>query len=246
MADFTSSQLSALARLAYGNPASRPAMRRYLQTPRLPTSSYRRFPVRKYAKRYITHGYPSSRGVQGELKSVDTTLSTASTRPDTTGDVILLNGIARGDDINERVGRRVTIRSLEAHLYDTVTKDTGVDQVHRVLIVYDMQSNGTAPVVTDVLVSASTTSLKNLDNRNRFRILYDQAWTLNASGESDSQKHITKYMRVNLPVQFNSGDAGTIADIQTGSIYFICLGSEVRGNTAGSINGRVRVRYSDN
>jgi len=213
----------------------------------------RRAPARKtyvrrttYSRRIpqIPRGYP--RGItRTELKSCDTTLSTASNRCDTTGDVTLISGIARGDDINERTGRKVTLKSIELHLYAKVTAGTGVDQTQRFLVVYDKQANATALTITDVLVSASTMALQNLDNRNRFRILYDQVFHLNATAESDSAKTLVLKKAINLPMTFNSGDAGTIADITTGSVYFLCMGSEARGNTAGDMQGRVRIRYAD-
>lgn len=211
----------------------------------------RRAPARRYVRRttvrripQIPRGYP--RGItRAELKSCDTTLSQASNRCDTTGDVTLVSGIARGDDINERTGRKVLLKSIELHLYAKVTAGTGVDQTQRFMVVYDRQTNATALTITDVLVSVSTMALQNLDNRNRFRILYDQVFHLNATAESDSAKTLVMRKALNLPMTFNSGDAGTVADITTGSVYFLCMGSEARGNTAGDMQGRVRLRYSD-
>lgn len=185
--------------------------------------------------------YPAS----AELKYVDTTLSSGTTRCDTTGDLILLNGTIHGDDVLDRVGRKFTMRSLECHLWAKVTASTGVDQVQRVMVVLDKQANGAAPIITDVLVSAAPNAMKNLNNAARFTILHDEFYHLNASAEADSQKAWKFYQRFIIPVQFNSGNAGTVADINSGSLYFICLGSEVRGNTAGDINGRVRVRFTD-
>jgi len=180
-----------------------------------------------------------------EYKYMDTTLSPGSTRCDTTGDVILVNGCARGDDVGDRIGRKIVMKSLEMRLYAYVTAGTGVDQTNRVMVVYDKQPNGAAPAITDVLVSISTTALKNANNDHRFNVLYDQTYYLNGSGESDSAKIWKNYRRLNFPVQFNSGDAGTIADIQTGSLYFLVMGSEARGVTASQINGRVRVKFVD-
>ena len=53
------------------------------------------------------------------------------------------------------------------------------------------------------------------------------------------------YRRLNHPVTFNAGDAGTVADITTGSLYFLVVGSEAAGATAGTVSGRVRVRFDD-
>jgi len=74
----------------------------------------------------------------------------------------------------------------------------------------------------------------------------DKKFQLNASGESGSERMFKFYRRLAHPVTFNSGDAGTVADITTGSLYLIYIGSIAAGATAGSIVGHCRIRYSDN
>lgn len=200
-----------------------------------------RTPTKRVQKVHrVVRGYPY--GTRAELKAVDTTISQVA---DTTGAVTLLNGIARGDDINQRVGRRVRLASLQASIVNYVTPTTGIDQTHRCLIVYDKQSNGVAPAITDVLVSASTVAMPNLDNRQRFVILYDKLMHLNASAEPGSMVAFKISKRLPYGVQFNSGDAGTVADIQTGGLFFITIGSVAAGGTAGTFSGRIRVRYTD-
>lgn len=216
--------------------------KRYTTTRRVVRrSTTRRAPVRRYAKQ-IPRGYPTASGVQGELKAVDTSLASAV---DTTGAIALLNGIARGDDIGNRVGRQVTCKYLEARIAMGVTSGTGEDQYQRILIVQDRQPNGTALAITDVLVATNVYSQSNLDNRLRFRILYDKWFPLNASAEAGSAKSWEFKVPLNFVTQFNNGDAGTIADIQTNSLYAIVIGSKVAGVTAGSVAGRIRVRFTD-
>lgn len=178
----------------------------------------------------------------GELKSVDTTVNAAA---DMTTAVQLLNGIPRGDEISQRNGRQVTLKSIEMRLKSRSTAGTGVDQQHRVLIVYDRQTNAAAAAVTDVLASANVLYPRNLENRRRFRILFDRIIQLNASGEPNSEKIIKWYRRLNHPVTFNAGNMGTVADITTGSLYIMVIGTEAAGATAGTVSGRVRVRYDD-
>ena len=178
----------------------------------------------------------------GELKSVDSTVNISA---DTTGGVQLLNGIARGDEISERNGRQVTLKSIEMRLRSRTTAGTGVDQQHRVIVVYDRQTNAAAAGFADVLSSANVLYPRNLENRRRFRILFDRIIQLNATGEPNSEKIIKWYRRLNHPVTFNAGDAGTVADITTGSLYCMVLGTEAPGATAGTVSGRVRVRFED-
>lgn len=224
----------------YNYLAMRPALRRSLGFVKV-GSSYVRKPVAR-RRRAVVRGYP--RGTRGELKSIDTTVSQVA---DSTGAVTLLNGVARGDDISDRIGRQITLKSAEIRVINQVTSGTGIDQSQRFLIVLDRQVNAVAPAITDVLVSTATTSLTNLDNRNRFVILADRVIQLNSSGESGSSKITTMRLSLkNTKVQFNSGDAATVADITTNGLFLISVGSVAAGATAGTMIGRIRVRYTDN
>lgn len=189
---------------------------------------------REYSQIYVN---------KGEFKAVDASSNAAA---DTTGTLVLLNGMARGDDINTRVGREVTMKSIELHWRAYVTAGTGTDQVHRLLIVYDRQANAAALTGAQVLTTFDTISLKNLENRKRFKIMYDQTIYLNATGEPGAGNVGKWYRRLRHPVTFNSGNAGTVADITTGSLYALVVGSEAAGATAGNILLKTRIRYLDN
>lgn len=178
----------------------------------------------------------------GEFKSVDTAVVGAV---DSTGSVTLINGIARGDDINERDGREVTMKSIQCTVQLYVTDTTGLDQSQRILVVYDKQTNAAAPAVTDILTAATVFSPRNLENRKRFTVLMDRCYTLNASAESGSSRLFKWYRRLRHPITFNSGNAGTVADIVTGGLYVVLIGNRAAGATAGAIDSYFRVRYLD-
>jgi len=180
---------------------------------------------------------------QGEFKCVDVLCGGAV---DTTTAVDLVNGIARGDELDQRIGRELTMRSVQIDMVTKATAGTGIAQQHRILLVYDRQTNATALTAVQVLTGATVYSPRNLENRRRFKILMDKKFQLNASGESGSERMFKFYRRLAHPVTFNSGDAGTVADITTGSLYLIYIGSIAAGATAGSIVGHCRIRYSDN
>lgn len=179
----------------------------------------------------------------GEFKSVDVTDVADAV---IASSVTLLNGIARGDEINQRIGREITMRSIQFQYTARVTPTTGVDQEQRVLLVYDRQTNASALTAAQVLNAVNTLSPRNLENRKRFKILYDRTFTLNASGEAGSFVTRRFYRRLRHPVTFNSGAAGTVADIVTGSVYLVAIGSQVAGPTAGFVSFSSRIRYSDN
>lgn len=177
-----------------------------------------------------------------EVKAVDSSVNLAA---NSTGAILLLNGIVPGTALDERVGRQVLMTKLKLDLRMSVTAATGVDQVHRFLVVLDKQTNGAALAVTDVLNTVNPYSQVNLSNQARFTILLDRVQYLNASGEAGSGAVFRGSIGVHEVVQYNSGVAGTVADISTNSLYLISVGQEAAGATAGLLYGTARLRYKD-
>ena len=137
------------------------------------------------------------------------------------------------------------MKHMELRVQNSVTSGTGVDQHHRFLLVLDSQTNGAAPAITDVLTSVSTLAYPNLNNRSRFRILLDKTVVLNASAEPFSHTFEKHFLPLNIAVTYNAGNTGTVADIATNSLYFIALGTQAAGATAGACTVASRVRFSD-
>lgn len=181
-----------------------------------------------------------------EFKSIDTDLSTVINNA---GAIALLNGCSRGDEISQRNGRETTMKSIwfRANLF--ATSATGLGQIARLLLVYDRQPNAAALTVADVLTAATIYAPRNLDNRKRFKIFMDQTFVLpsriTATVSGTEQVVANFYRKLRHPVVYNSGDAGTVADITTGSLYLVVVGSGAPGATAGGLLGSCRVRFTD-
>ena len=193
------------------------------------------------------------RGLQlgpGELKARDTA-SGAFAGADWNGVAVLLNGIARGDDIDERVGRQILIRSYELSvIWHQAAPGAHPSRVARLVVVYDKQTNAAALTPAQVLTAVGTinaaTSPKNLENRDRFTILRDIRTPMAAAETTDYEpppKALKVYQSITLPVTFNAGDAGTVADITTGSLYAIFISDQ--GAVLPSFSYTCRVRYED-
>ena len=109
-----------------------------------------------------------------EDKKFDVSSNAALT---TTPTVVNLSNIAQGNDYVNRSGDSILAQRIEFKgLLLGNTNSTG--HAARVLIVVDHDQRGTDPVVTDVLASATITSLSNPLAGNRFTILYDHVVTL--------------------------------------------------------------------
>lgn len=199
-----------------------------------------------------------------ELKVKD--IDAAVYQVNTTGSITLLNGLTKGDDIGNREGRKVTVKSI--FIRGMVYPEQGttaivaggaetLNQLLRMIIFVDYQPvTATAVTLTDVLKEASSYSQLNINNRTRFRVLHDETFTVpnsfkaftaatGAVGNIGGAHEVKVYKKVDIPVTFNSGDAGTFADIQNGAIYMLWVGSAAAGTTDCNATLSTRVRFTD-
>jgi len=97
-------------------------------------------------------------------------------------------------------------------------------------------------------VPAVPYALRNISNKARFWVLYDSG-LISIVGSSttpteSSGKVLEMYKRINIPVQYNAGTAGTVGDIQTNALYWVSIGSGA-GTGASVTVGNCRIRYDD-
>jgi len=182
------------------------------------------------------YGVYNRRG-RDELKFND--VNVQSTAVTNTGTVTLLNGIAQGTDYNQRIGRKVTLKSILFKVsmgMATGASSSSLGAANRFLVVYDAQANATAPAVTDILATANFMSPMNLNNRDRFKVLFEIVHCTGAYTKTTSlisagdfyDTHESRYRKINLEEQF-SGTGNTIGSIATGSIYVLQISDEGNG-----------------
>lgn len=143
----------------------------------------------------------------------------------------------------------------------------------RMLLVYDKQPNAANPTWADVITStdnagavlSTSRDFKNMSNSSRFRILRDwrsaaiQTTVALGAGGAQSAYQVWPWhdkkggIRViedfvnltGMGTSFNLGTAGTIADITTGSLLLMALGSVAAANAEFSANVFSRLRFYD-
>lgn len=195
-------------------------------------------------------GYNPRRFAMGEWKYKDID---ANVDFNTTATMTLLNGLAPGTSASQRVGMKIAVRSIELHMHATSTTGTGDEQVARLSIVLDRQPNGAAPsAITDIITASSVSAMRNLANRKRFKLLWDKRYPFgstitNASTGTPTTRVMKLYMKFRRPiiVDYNSGVAGTVADISTNSLYLLTLGTVAPGNGDVTATFYARIRYTD-
>lgn len=215
-------------------------------------------PASRVGKRARTSGVPPAQlhaalsrlggrlpASMGELKNIDTTIGFPAFGV-ATGTLTLLNGCAQGTTATTRLGRRITMKSLYVRGFIQMAPTSTGNACFRILIVYDKQANATAPAATDILVADAFANLNNLSNSRRFVTLMDHVTdAISATGEQSV--HFELYKKLNKEVEFNAGSAGTVGDIQTGSVYALVYQSGGSITTATATNSIIaRIRYSDN
>lgn len=190
----------------------------------------------------------------GELKAIDVVPS-SSTCVLTTAGITLLNGVATGTDFTNRIGRKITMKSLFIRGWlqgQDIQNGSPLGNLCRIMVVYDKQPNGAALTGLQVLKTIDAADQLNLDNRDRFSVLVDKTVALGtitnvatqAVAGSPTCRAIKIYKRLNLDVQFIGTDA-TVASIQTGSLYLLTCGSQATSD-GHTFYFSSRVRFTDN
>lgn len=199
---------------------------------------------------------------QTEWKSKDF-YSTANTWTGA-GSVTSIFDLAAGAGPDDRIGRKVTVRSIQMHWglrNEAVSTNNPQLNPVRTMIVYDKQSNGTVASYSDIMADQLGTedepwSFRNLDNKDRFVILYDSFaattagegktrdsvrvnYSTGAGGITDAEIYFGKvYRTMELPVVYS----GDLADVPlSGAIYVVCCGK----GSPGKEKFLTRVRYVD-
>jgi len=192
--------------------------------------------------------YGTQRRSPQERKLIDTVVTDSAM--DTTGTVTLLNGCATGTDFTNRIGRKINVKSILVRGLAEPQDGTTVARFLRWMLVLDTQPNGALATITDILTTSTSLSPLNLNNRDRFKVLVDKQM-LNGGGDttatqafSDRNSSIThKYKKCNFDTIYD-GTGATIADIQSGALLLVTIGSAAAGSGS-DMTYYARVRFVD-
>lgn len=120
---------------------------------------------------------------------------------------LLLNGLVPGTGAEERIGRQIVIKTIRVRYQ--------ANGANRFVLVYDAQSNGAAPAITDIFQTNTFGSEINWSNRDRFSFIADLVLPIKGDAHTEFD------LDCDLEVYYNAGTAGTVADIATGALYFL-------------------------
>lgn len=176
-------------------------------------------------------------------------LAAANYNCDTTGSIALIATIAQGASVNQRVGKKIVLKSLQCRGHIRAGT-TGTFSEAAILIVYDRRPQGSLPAITDILNTANSRSFNNDANSGRFQILkrIDTVLTGNSvtPATGNEIKNCDFYLDLKKrPVEFMAAGTGAIGDISEGALYVVSVGTDVAGTTAPFAPLGFRTRFID-
>lgn len=184
-------------------------------------------------------------------------IATASYELSTTGSITLLNTVAQGASVNQRVGKKIVMKGLLCR-GSLVNRSTALLNDVAFIIVYDKRPTGALPNITDILNAIDPKAMNNDANAGRFRILkrVDETLIGNSSQTvppvSDgnlteaTQKNADFYLDLrSLGVTYKAAGTGAIGDIEEGALYLVTVGSNVTGTTSANLSCGFRLRFLD-
>lgn len=159
-----------------------------------------------------------------EYKKVD--FSGGPTAISSSGTNNNLNAMSQGTDISNRVGRSVKAVSIYLTLSWTINTAATATRC-RTMLVWDKEPAGATPSVGTVLAQSSPEGHLNTDLAgNRFIILSSKNVNLSINGDETKTLKIYRRLPRSYHTIFNSGNAGTVGDINTGALFMLNISSE--------------------
>lgn len=183
--------------------------------------------------------YPSNT----EKKFADYAIADDAT---TTASITCVNALPTSTSASGKIGRRILMKSLQirAH-FEREDYNTATEKSIRLMVIYDRQANGTLPIMNDILTATTMVAMRNMSNVGRFYCLMDELYSVTSGNGGNPAQTVTKFLKFNLPVYYNGGTAGTIADIQTGSLLVIYFSDYAAGVDDVNCAMEVRLRFTD-
>jgi len=221
-------------------------------------------------KKFIKPSNLNLTQVGPELKYVDTEATDTAIPAGTSSvDFVLLNSIAQGSDNTNRIGRKITVKSIDINAIFTGMIATNAASIGtpsamvRWWVLVDAQPDGATATAADVWKSTSTFAVahRNLDTSERFKVLrtgtFDLcnqsslAGTIASEGAIPSagfpdKAYLDIYIPLNDAVKY-SGTSTGISNIASGAYYFCyCTDIATPVNTTGcTVVYDARVKFTD-
>ena len=163
----------------------------------------------------------------------------------------LLNTVAQGAGVTQRVGKKIVLKGLQCR-GNLQNGSTANSNDVAFMIVYDKRPTGALPSITDILNTATSTSMNNDANGGRFSILkrWDEILIGNLTAAANYTEAVVKSCDWYLPLNgkatvYKAAGTGAIGDIEEGALYLVTVGQVAAGTAAAVMRAGFRLRFID-
>lgn len=207
----------------------------------------------RYNRRYNSRGnrfnFQRTVGAAKELGYVD--VAAATYNMDGTGSIALLNTVAQGAGVTQRVGKKIVMKSLQCRgvMYNNATASANDVAI---MIIYDKRPTGALPAITDILTSVNSQAMNNDTNSGRFVVVkrIDDVLLGNTAAAASYTNEMFKgcdfFLNLKgLPTTYKAAATGAIGDIEEGALYIVTVGNNAAGTSAATLSTTFRLRFLD-
>ncbi len=169
---------------------------------------------------------------------------TASITMSATPGIVPLTLVAQGDGGAEREGNSIVIKSLSLKIAVEMDTSQTSGNLNRFMIVQDNSVNGTQFTDGELLqipgISQNIVSALNLDNSQRFRVLWNKVVALAPNGIESAYRE--KFMKFNLKARY-SGTGALISGVKTHGLFFVHMTD--LPSAQNTLTYDIRIRFAD-
>jgi hypothetical protein len=174
--------------------------------------------------------------------------------------LVHLNVIKQGPGVNERIGKKLAITSIQMRAA-VWNKSTAIWNKVAIYIIHDKRPTGGVPNLADVFefqapgaapAAATPLSFPRNDHHSRFEII--KGWNIvlvgpDTAGSSTARSvaNIEWYKKKFIPMEYNynSANTGDITELERGAIYLCVMGEGATGTARAQIDYAFRFRFRD-
>lgn len=160
----------------------------------------------------------------------------------TSGTIYNLAPIPQGDGSSSRDGRSIKLKSLFIKGSLQLNPSATTSRV-RIMVVMKINNGLSAPVATDVLDTVLMNSLRNLDNTDNIKVLYDKRFIIDSNRQSELYWQF--YKKLNHRQQYQIGATAGVATVLERFGFYLIAFSDEATNTPTMLYTS-RVRFIDN
>ena len=165
------------------------------------------------------------------------------------------SGIVQGDGIGARHANKAFLKDLQLNWGHGTTSASSVPFYYSLSVVYDRESRGGLPAVTDVYETAAYDSMQRSDTRDRFDIIYrkivavapEYCWngtTMYPQAGLSWMKNFSEVIPINRMTTYITA-ADTYLDILKGSLWIFVHGNLVAGGSNPAVYATSRLMFVD-